>query len=71
MSMLAELVEVVIGVRPDIACDEDLPAEVDASTRCLLTDEATGEQYGVTITVTSVDGGDAQFDVIVDDAPSG
>jgi hypothetical protein len=67
----ADVLEGQVGVRPDIACDEDLPAEVDASTRCLLTDKATGEEYGVTITVTSVDGSDAQFDVIVDDAPSG
>ncbi|WP_218146250.1 DUF4333 domain-containing protein [Geodermatophilus ruber] len=66
----ADLLEEEVGVRPDISCDEDLPAEVDATTRCLLTDEETGEEYGVTITVTAVDGSDAEIDIAVDDAPS-
>jgi hypothetical protein len=52
-----------------VDCPEDLPAEVGGSIRCTLT--AQGETYGVTATVTSVEGSTANYDIKVDDAPSG
>ncbi|MFV2195970.1 DUF4333 domain-containing protein [Nocardiopsis sp. LOL_012] len=59
-----------VGEAPDaFTCPEDLPAEVGAEIRCELTDgDAT---YGVTLTTTSVDGGNVNWDVQVDEAPTG
>jgi hypothetical protein len=62
------VLEEQVGQAPDeFTCPEDLPAEVGASIRCELTE--AGQTYGVTVTTTSVDGDDAQFDVKVDDEP--
>ena len=58
-----------IGARPDIVCPEDLDAEVGAETRCTLTAGDDPTEYGVTITVTAVDGTEAQFDIEVDEEP--
>lgn len=59
-----------IGEAPDeFVCTDDLPAEVDAEIRCELTHG--GESLGVTVTTTSVDGSDVQWEVLVDDAPEG
>jgi hypothetical protein len=60
-----------VGARPDIVCPEDLEAEVGAETRCTLTAGDDPTEYGVTVTVTSVDGDQATFDVVVDDEPTG
>jgi hypothetical protein len=60
-----------VGARPDIVCPEDLDAEVGAETRCTLTAGDDPTEYGVTVTVTAVDGGQAQFDVEVDGQPQG
>jgi hypothetical protein len=57
------------GVRPDISCPEDLEAEVGAEARCVLTGGDDPTEYGVTITVTSVADGNADFDVQVDEQP--
>lgn len=58
-----------VGRAPDdLTCSEDLPAEVDASIRCELT--ADGQTYGVTVTTTSVEGSDVEFDVLVDEQPA-
>ncbi|WP_408908010.1 DUF4333 domain-containing protein [Streptomyces albidoflavus] len=58
------------GRRPDaLACQEDLPARVGATVRCQLA--ADGEQYGVTVTAESVDGGTVRMDFKVDDTPGG
>lgn len=51
----------------DLTCSEDLPAEVDASIRCELT--AEGQTYGVTITTTSVEDSNVNFEAVVDDEP--
>jgi hypothetical protein len=59
------------GIRFPITCPEDLEAEVGAETRCVLTNSDTGEEYGVSVTVTSVENGSAQFDVRVDNQPQG
>ncbi len=51
----------------DVTCPEDLPAEVDAEMTCELTD---GDNvYDVAVTVTSVDGSDVLFDLVVADEP--
>ena len=58
-----------VGVRPEVSCPEDLEAEVGAQTRCTLTAGDDPTEYGVTVTVTSVEDGTANFDVQVDDGP--
>jgi hypothetical protein len=45
----------------------DLPARVGASQRCSLT--SGKDTYGVTVTVTSVQGTDVKFDIQVDRTP--
>ncbi|WP_150245406.1 DUF4333 domain-containing protein [Nocardiopsis quinghaiensis] len=66
----SEMLTEQIGQAPDgFTCPEDLPAEVDAEIRCELTHG--GESLGVTVTTTSVDGDDVQWDVQVDEAPAG
>lgn len=60
-----------VGSRPDIVCPVDLEAEVGAEARCTLTAGDDPTEYGVTVTVTSVDGGQAKFDVEVDREPQG
>ncbi|WP_340539795.1 DUF4333 domain-containing protein [Nocardioides sp. GXZ039] len=64
----AELTELA-GVAPDDVACVDLPAEVDASIRCTVSRD--GEEIGATVTVTSVDGGDVEFDIQVDEASPG
>ncbi|RKN03770.1 DUF4333 domain-containing protein [Streptomyces radicis] len=63
----SEVLEEQYGGNIDVACDEDLPAEVGATIRCEVT--GTGATYGATVTVTSVDGNDARWDIEVDDEP--
>ena len=64
------VLEQQVGYAPDdITCPEDLPAEVGSSIRCELSTE--GQTYGVTVTTTSVEGTDVEFDIVVDDAPTG
>ena len=64
-----DALEEQVGTRPDISCPEDLEAEVGAETRCTLTAGDDPTKYGVTITVTAVDGADAEFDIVVDGQP--
>jgi hypothetical protein len=66
-----DALEQQVGERPDISCPEDLPAEVGAETRCTLTAGGDPTEYGVTVTVTSVEGDTANFDVQVDEQPQG
>lgn len=66
----AAVLEEQVGQAPDdLTCPEDLPAEVGASIRCDLT--AGGRILGVTITATAVEGTNVDFDVVVDEQPSG
>ena len=60
-----------MGARPDISCPDELPAEVGAEARCTLTAGGDPTEYGVTVTVTSVEGDTADFDVEVDEQPQG
>lgn len=54
-----------VGQEPDsIDCPDDLKAEVGATMRCELT--AGSDTLGVTVTVTSIDGDNATYDVEVD-----
>jgi hypothetical protein len=60
-----------IGIRPDITCPKELEAKVGASTRCTLTAAGDPTKYGVTVTVTSVDGDSPDLQVKVDEEPAG
>jgi Domain of unknown function (DUF4333) len=51
------------GVAADVTCPGDLDAEVDATTECTATDPDTGDEIGLRITVTSVEGDTADFDI--------
>jgi hypothetical protein len=59
----ADLLEEQIGARPDVACDEDLEAEVGKSIECVASDPDSGEELPITITVTSVEGDTAEFEI--------
>lgn len=56
-----------VGWTPaEVDCPDELDAEVDATTRCVASDE-DGGQLGVTVTVTGVDGDRVEMDVQADD----
>ena len=59
------------GVRPEISCPEDLVEEVGATTRCTWTAGDDPSEYGLTITVTAVEGDGTEFDVELDRQPQG
>ncbi|GHE11418.1 DUF4333 domain-containing protein [Klenkia taihuensis] len=56
-------------VRPDIDCEDDLPAEEGATITCALTADGLEGTYDVTMTTTSVEGDTANFDIQVADSP--
>jgi len=64
-----DALEEQIGTRPEISCPDDLEAEVGTETRCTLTAGGDPTEFGVTITVTEVDGENVAFDVEVDEEP--
>ena len=55
------------GRIPDVTCPDNLKGDLGATTRCQLQDQ--GSTYGVTVTVTSVEGGDVKYNFKVDDQP--
>ncbi|MQY39240.1 hypothetical protein SRB17_72620 [Streptomyces sp. RB17] len=55
--------------KPHITCPEDLTGKVGTSTRCKLTAD-DGSTLGVTVTVTSVQGSQINFDIKADDKAS-
>ena len=57
------------GLRPDIDCEDDLPAEEGAAITCGLTADGLDGTYDVTVTTRSVDGDTADFDIEVADQP--
>ncbi|MGV0850438.1 DUF4333 domain-containing protein [Mycolicibacterium phlei] len=58
-----------VGRAPEsVSCPEDLRGEVGATQRCELTDGP--DTYGITVTVTKVEGAKVDFDLKVDDEPS-
>ena len=62
-SQVTSTIESEFGVVADVSCPGDLEAEVDASTECTATDPESGEEIGLRITVTSVEGDTANFDI--------
>jgi hypothetical protein len=66
---VATLLEQEVGVRPQIVCPDELPAEVGATTRCTLTAGDDPTAYGVTVTVAAVDGDEPEYSVEVDREP--
>lgn len=54
---------------PDATCPEDLVGKVGTTTRCTLTAD-DGSSIGVTVTVSSVDGDQINFDIEADDTAS-
>jgi hypothetical protein len=64
---IADQLESQFGRRPDVTCPENLRGDQGATLRCTLSDQGT--TYGVTVTVTSVQGGDVKYDFKVDDKP--
>ncbi|MBX9243747.1 DUF4333 domain-containing protein [Actinotalea ferrariae] len=66
---VSDQLEEQVGVAPDdVECPETLEGETGASTRCELM--AGGATYGVTVTVTSVEGTTVRLDIQVDDEPT-
>jgi Domain of unknown function (DUF4333) len=65
-----DALEEQVGVRPTISCPEDLAAEVGATTRCTFTAGDDPTEYGVQVTVTSVDDDAVRFDVELDERPT-
>ncbi|MFF4525600.1 DUF4333 domain-containing protein [Streptomyces bluensis] len=55
--------------KPDITCPEELAGKVGNTTRCTLTAD-DGSTLGVTVTVSSVDGEEINFDIKADDTAS-
>lgn len=60
---VSSTIESRFGVAADISCPGDLDGEVDASTECTAIDPDTGEKVVLRITVTSVEGETANFDI--------
>ncbi|EKF23681.1 hypothetical protein C731_2305 [Mycolicibacterium hassiacum DSM 44199] len=66
---ISDRLEKKVGRAPDsVSCPEDLRAEVGVTQRCELT--RGPDTYGVTLTVTKVQGSKVEFDLEVDDKPS-
>nr|WP_275041347.1 DUF4333 domain-containing protein [Nocardiopsis lucentensis] len=64
----SEMLAEQVGQTPDdFTCPQGLPAEVSAEIRCTLMDG--GVNYGVTVTTTSVDGTNVQWNIQVDEQP--
>jgi hypothetical protein len=66
-----DALEKQIGTRPSITCPDDVEAKIGQKARCTLTAGDDPTKYGVTVTVTSVEGKKAAFDVKVDEQPQG
>ena len=69
-SVAAQLAEETDQPEPDIDCPGDLDAEVGATMECDLTVEGDEAVYPVTVEVTSVKDGTANYSVEVGEAPS-
>jgi hypothetical protein len=66
---ITKRLEEQVGRAPDsVTCPEDLKGEVGVTERCELKDGP--DTYGVTVTVTAVDGADVKFDFKVDEKPA-
>ena len=66
---VSSVLEQQVGQAPDdVSCPDDLPGEVGAEMRCELT--AGSDTLGLTVTVTSVENNQVDFDVAVDEMPA-
>ncbi len=65
----AQLTKVVGQKLPPISCPADLKVKLGEKMICTVT--LSGKPYDVTVTVTSVKGTDAKFDVKVASTPRG
>ena len=61
---VSSTIESQFGGAADVSCPGDLEAEGDASTECTATDPDSGEEIALQITVTSVEGDTANFDIV-------
>ena len=69
-SEVSDQIESLDGNAPDeVACANDLDAEVGAEVHCSFTEG--DETYGMTLTVTEVVDDTAMFDIVLDDQPGG
>ncbi|WP_019930013.1 DUF4333 domain-containing protein [Nocardia sp. BMG111209] len=67
-TQISNKLEQQIGKKPDsVTCPQNLQAHTGATLVCTLDDQ--GSKYDVTVTVTSVDGDQAKFDIQVADSP--
>ncbi|MCX4094062.1 DUF4333 domain-containing protein [Nocardia sp. alder85J] len=67
-SQISSKLEEQVGRKPDsVECPQNLDARKDATLVCTLTDQ--GSSYDVTVTVTSVEGDKANFDINVANTP--
>jgi uncharacterized membrane protein len=60
---VASTIESQFGVAAEVSCPGGVDAEVDATTECTATDPESDEEIRLKITVTSVEGGTAEFDI--------
>ncbi len=66
---IAQLDQDQTGQPPQpVTCPADLPAEDGAELRCTLTSQ--GQQFAVSVTVTSIQGGTVEYDIVIDIFPS-
>jgi Domain of unknown function (DUF4333) len=66
---ISDQLEQQVGRKPEtVTCPDNLKGIQGATLRCSLTD--VGETYGITVTVTSVEGGDVKFNFKVDEQPT-
>ncbi|PXY20231.1 DUF4333 domain-containing protein [Prauserella flavalba] len=64
----ADALEQRVGQRPEqIECPGAIDAEQGTKARCVLAHQGTS--YGVSVTVTSVEGDNVKYDVAVDEKP--
>ena len=61
---VSSTIESEFGVAADVSCPGALEAEVDASMQCTAMDPDSGEEIALQITVTSVEDGTANFDIV-------
>ncbi len=62
--------ETAVGAKArGVSCPDELNVEAKAKTRCTL-EAMDGTKFGVTVTVTSVKGDDAELDYQVDQSPT-
>jgi hypothetical protein len=67
---ISDQLKAKVGVAPKkVTCPGDLGAKVGTEMRCTLTAD-DGTAYGLTVSVTTVNGKAVDFDINVDDTPA-